>query len=348
MAQTQFTAYGDELEEAQISGAKRRFWRRFTVFVILILLVGGCVALFARRYMAPIVVEDATPDKAVGWLVLRDLSEESADNQEKLFDLYLGSVSVPSAEDAKKTTYKLPEPVKKFSGLFLAGREKKVDEWEKSYRRPPYLRVDYVIKPQKTRTSQYILSSDVAPGPSLEKRWNAQREQLAKGGKGAKKTLAEKNVQLLMMQWFATRCKSYDAAPDDQKKAKLDAIAAELSNVQGFYNGIREAAKKKPLTQSELLKEFEMSVESWPEFASLEELAKILWFKDLVEGIVANQTTGASFAAFSYPPLVPSPLGAAEGQDSENRQKRLFEFKGEYADKAVDAVRNYLFKPTAE
>ena len=348
MAQTQFTAYGDELEEAQISGAKRRFWRRFTVFVILILLVGGCVALFARRYMAPIVVEEATPDKAVGWLVLRDLSEESADNQEKLFDLYLGSVSVPSAEDAKKTTYKLPEPVKKFSGLFLAGREKKVDEWEKSYRRPPYLRVDYVIKPQKTRTSQYILSSDVAPGPSLEKRWNAQREQLAKGGKGAKKTLAEKNVQLLMMQWFATRCKSYDAAPDDQKKAKLDAIAAELSNVQGFYNGIREAAKKKPLTQSELLKEFEMSVESWPEFASLEELAKILWFKDLVEGIVANQTTGASFAAFSYPPLVPSPLGAAEGQDSENRQKRLFEFKGEYADKAVDAVRNYLFKPTAE
>lgn len=348
MAQTQFTAYGDELEEAQISGAKRRFWRRFTVFVILILLVGGCVALFARRYMAPIVVEEATPDKAVGWLVLRDLSEESADNQEKLFDLYLGSVSVPSAEDAKKTTYKLPEPVKKFSGLFLAGREKKVDEWEKSYRRPPYLRVDYVIKPQKTRTSQYVLSSDVAPGPSLEKRWNAQREQLAKGGKGAKKTLAEKNVQLLMMQWFATRCKSYDAAPDDQKKAKLDAIAAELSNVQGFYNGIREAAKKKPLTQSELLKEFEMSVESWPEFASLEELAKILWFKDLVEGIVANQTTGASFAAFSYPPLVPSPLGAAEGQDSENRQKRLFEFKGEYADKAVDAVRNYLFKPTAE
>lgn len=348
MAQTQFTAYGDELEEAQISGAKRRFWRRFTVFVILILLVGGCVALFARRYMAPIVVEEATPDKAVGWLVLRDLSEESADNQEKLFDLYLGSVSVPSGEDAKKTTYKLPEPVKKFSGLFLAGREKKVDEWEKSYRRPPYLRVDYVIKPQKTRTSQYILSSDVAPGPSLEKRWNAQREQLAKGGKGAKKTLAEKNVQLLMMQWFATRCKSYDAAPDDQKKAKLDAIAAELSNVQGFYNGIREAAKKKPLTQSELLKEFEMSVESWPEFASLEELAKILWFKDLVEGIVANQTTGASFAAFSYPPLVPSPLGAAEGQDSENRQKRLFEFKGEYADKAVDAVRNYLFKPTAE
>ena len=348
MAQTQFTAYGDELEEAQISGAKRRFWRRFTVFVILILLVGGCVALFARRYMAPIVVEEATPDKAVGWLVLRDLSEESADNQEKLFDLYLGSVSVPSAEDAKKTTYKLPEPVKKFSGLFLAGREKKVDEWEKSYRRPPYLRVDYVIKPQKTRTSQYILSSDVAPGPSLEKRWNAQREQLAKGGKGAKKTLAEKNVQLLMMQWFATRCKSYDAAPDDQKKAKLDAIAAELSNVQGFYNGIREAAKKKPLTQSELLKEFEMSVESWPEFASLEELAKILWFKVLVEGIVANQTTGASFAAFSYPPLVPSPLGAAEGQDSENRQKRLFEFKGEYADKAADAVRNYLFKPTAE
>ena len=316
--------------------------------MILILLVGGCVALFARRYMAPIVVEEATPDKAVGWLVLRDLSEESADNQEKLFDLYLGSVSVPSAEDAKKTTYKLPEPVKKFSGLFLAGREKKVDEWEKSYRRPPYLRVDYVIKPQKTRTSQYILSSDVAPGPSLEKRWNAQREQLAKGGKGAKKTLAEKNVQLLMMQWFATRCKSYDAAPDDQKKAKLDAIAAELSNVQGFYNGIREAAKKKPLTQSELLKEFEMSVESWPEFASLEELAKILWFKDLVEGIVANQTTGASFAAFSYPPLVPSPLGAAEGQDSENRQKRLFEFKGEYADKAADAVRNYLFKPTAE
>ena len=348
MAQTQFTAYGDELEEAQISGAKRRFWRRFTVFVILILLVGGCVALFARRYMAPIVVEEATPDKAVGWLVLRDLSEESADNQEKLFDLYLGSVSVPSAEDAKKTTYKLPEPVKKFSGLCLAGREKKVDEWEKSYRRPPYLRVDYVIKPQKTRTSQYVLSSDVAPGPSLEKRWNAQREQLAKGGKGAKKTLAEKNVQLLMMQWFATRCKSYDAAPDDQKKAKLDAIAAELSNVQGFYNGIREAAKKKPLTQSELLKEFEMSVESWPEFASLEELAKILWFKDLVEGIVANQTTGASFAAFSYPPLVPSPLGAAEGQDSENRQKRLFEFKGEYADKAADAVRNYLFKPTAE
>ena len=348
MAQTQFTAYGDELEEAQIAGAKRRFWRRFTVFVILILLVVGAVALFARRYMAPIVVEEATPDKAVGWLVLRDLSEESADNQEKLFDLYIGSVTVPSAEDGKKRAYKLPEPVKKFSGLFLAGREKKVDEWEKSYDRPPYLRVDYIIKPQKTRTSKYILSSDVAPGPSLEERWNAKREQLAKGEKGPKKTLAEKNVQLLIMQWFATRCKSYDAAPDDQKKAKLDAISAELTNVQGFYNGIREAAKKKPLTQSELLKEFEMSVESWCEFASLEELAKILWFKDLVVGIVANQKAGASFAAFSYPPLVPSKSVSAEDQDSENGQNKLFEFKDGYAGKAADAVRNYFFKPKAE
>ena len=158
----------------------------------------------------------------------------------------------------------------------------------------------------------------------------------------------EKNVQLLIMQWFATRCKSYDAAPDDQKKAKLDAISAELTNVQGFYNGIREAAKKKPLTQSELLREFEMSVESWCEFASLEELAKILWFKDLVVGIVANQKAGASFAAFSYPPLVPSKSVSAEDQDSENGQNKLFEFKDGYAGKAADAVRNYFFKPKAE
>ncbi|MBQ9812109.1 MAG: hypothetical protein IJM54_02240 [Thermoguttaceae bacterium] len=338
-----YTDDGDELDRAVEEGRRRRFIKRFVLFVVVLALI--CVGFFftVQRYLAPIDPEDAPIDKKIGWLALRDLSKESPETREKLFDMYVGSVSIPSSENAEETVYELPEQVKKASGVFLSGRDAKVAAWSENERRLPYLRVDYVVDGSDERAGQYVESRDVAPGPALLERWEARRKGIENGKTRKKTTTVERNIQLLIMQWFNSRMKAYDAAPAEKKRAKLDAIAVDLQNFQKFYNSLRASAKMEELPLSGLLREFELTVDSWLELTTPDELAKILWFKDLMEAVVVQQkagTAGKGPRLFDYPPVVPGKT------DEKQQDTQLAEKKAQAAEKfknALGAAKKYMY-----
>lgn len=338
-----YTDDGDELDRAVEEGRRRRFVKRFVLFVVVLALL--CVGFFftIQRYLTPIDPENATTDKKIGWLALRDLSKESPETREKLFEMYIGSVSIPSPENAEESVYELPEPVKKASGVFLSGRDEKVAAWRENERRLPYLRVDYVVVGSEERAGQYVESRDVEPGPALLERWESRRKGIKDGKTRKKTTTVERNIQLLIMQWFNSRMKAYDAAPADKKRAKLDAIAVDLQNFQKFYNSLRASAKMEELTLSGMLREFELTSESWLELTTPDELAKVLWFKDLMESVVLQQKVGATDKGpklFDYPPVVP-------GKTDEKRQNaQLAEKKAqakEALQKALGAAKKYMY-----
>lgn len=340
---------------------KRKFRNRFIIFTLVLALVVALCVFAYLRYSAPIDLAKATPDRAASWLVFRDLSEETPETQAQLFDLYFDKISVadPSGESEKSGGYALPSAIQRFSGVFLSGRDEAVQAWRLSNERLPILRVDYAIVPSKSSKSVYVTSCDVKPGPSLSKRWNARRE----GSKdvalyaGEKKTTIEKNVQLLIFHWFVSRCKQYDAASDDAKKQTLDAIVADLNNFQAFYNDLRKSAGMSSLTRVGMLREFDMTIDGWLDFASVEDLARVLWFKDLLVAIVVSQTSN---------PLADADNANADDQDAEGTasaaKKSLVDFEypprkpteasnkdsdapiAPACAKTLDALKGYLFK----
>lgn len=313
----------NELDEALESGRRSRFMKRLIIFSILALIVVVCALVLWRRYCAPIDLERATVDKQAAWLVAQDFSKQSSETREQLFDMYVGKISAPSPENAAETVYKLPDSAKKIAGVFLSGRDEKTSKALESYQRAPYLRVDYVVSLDPNSKSQYLTSSDVKPSSTFIERWNKRQAEM-KDRKRPKRPKSEKNIQLLAMQWFVAKYKTYDAAPDPKKKATLDAIVLDLENLQTFYNELRASAGLPKTTRAKMLREFELTADSWMEMAEPDELAKVYWFKDLLVAITVakmsplsdGQTTKGPFA-FKYPPLKPA----------KEKEEKKFELK---------------------
>ena len=285
---------------------------------LLVVALGSIAAfLYWRSVSAPIDAENASTGKLVGWLALRDLSAETPETRERLFDRYIETLGGADGV-VEPEKLELPPQAKKFARIFFAERANDESEEELRFEenaaetaanspsnaeRPPYLRLDYYVAPRpidSPQTSEYVLSDDVRPGPALLKRWNASREQAKNGAAPTNKTPAvEKNIRLLVMQWFVAKRKVYDAASDADKARRLAETIDELAGWQELYIKIQVDATQTTPTRSEMLAEFEKTVDSWNEFATPEELAKTLWFKDLIVAAVAAQET--PFGRFAPP-----------------------------------------------
>lgn len=277
-----------------------RFWWSLA---IVILLLATCAGVFYRNVMAPIDVENATLTKAVGWLALRDLTKETSETRAKLFEMYFGKV-VENPDDSFEfdenlDELPLPANLQGVVGTFLKEGDKKLEEWNQGRRRPPFVRIDYVIRHDGDSTSKYIVSSDVAPGTALTKRWQEGHILVTSGRSLASNV--ERNIQMLFMQWFLFRMKTYDALPDSEKKSFLERCADEIQTLQRFYVKLREANGLAPLTRAEMLNQFERQNEGWCEFAQIDELAKVMWFKDLLVKVVVLQELNLSERDL-YPP----------------------------------------------
>ncbi len=319
----------NEFDAAVEQGRRRKYFKRFTWFFLIVAIVAGIFVLMAYRYRKPIDLEHATPDKQAAWLAVQDFSAEEPATQEKLFDMYIGKVTVPDAEKVGTSTYALPGYIEKLAWMFMGGRDDKVVEWRATHERLPVLRVDYVFDYDKNSKSAFITSRDVKPGPALKKRWEERRAAM-KQGKVAKTPLVEKNVQLLIFQWFVAKYKYYDAAPDKKKKAALNAVVADVNNFQAFYNDLRAKAGMPKLTRAQMLGEMDMTVDSWLELVSVEELAKVLWFKDLVVSIVVAQTAA------------PNPANTnGDSKNAGNAEPPKKPVPGENTDIA-EKIRNWL------
>lgn len=337
---TQHLEQDGQTSPTQEKPKKRRRILRFFLIAAL-LFVGAGAWFYYHETSCPIAVEKATPARALGWLALRDFSEESEETREQLFDYYYSSIggAKESSKSAEKPKLKLPKSVRNVSSFFLAGSEKKANEWAEHYDRPSYVRVDYLIRRTSKSESPYVSSRDIVPGPALERRWNARRDAVAKGK--TKKSKVEKNIQLLVMQWFVSKYRKYDATPDDQKKEFLETTADEMEALQQFYELARASSDdgdKRSLTRAELIAEFERMLEGWYEVAPLKDVAKAVWFKDaLITTVVAREMRLDPEALGLYPPKLPQTDG--ERFDVEALKKRATE--------AARAAKRFVVRPKA-
>ncbi len=300
------------------------------LFALLVVALGSVAALFYwRSVSAPIDVENASTGKLVGWLALRDLSAETPETRERLFDRYIETLEDGNGV-VEPEKLELPEQAKRFARLYFQRVEdaKKTQETQKlqtregansappstpndaaksrrNAKRAPYLRLDYYVAPRSadsTETSEYVVSSDVRPGPALLQRWNAAREKSTVAAERDPTPAVEKNVRLLVMQWFVAKRRAYDKESDAQKQRRIDETVDELLGWQQLYMKIQNDATQTPPSRAEMLAEFEKTVESWNELETPEELAKTIWFKDLIVAAVAKRETPLGRLTKSEPP----------------------------------------------
>ena len=320
-----------------IRSNRPRSKRRWGLKILIVLAIVAAVGFwyYHKTVTQPIDVEHATPSQAIGWLAVRDLSEESKETKKKLFKYYFDILKTPSPTEAtteansdadagssaaparsSETPLRLPKSLESASGLFFIGADKKADAWAKNHVRAPYLRLDYLIRPSAPHDkTTRVLSSDVKPGPSLQRRYQDLRGEAPT--RREKKSRIEKNVNLLVMQWFALKAEEYDEIADADADAFLRQAAIDMEGLQEFYNSLRETAKQNELTRVQLLGEFERQTEGWCEIGQLDEIAKALWFKDLLICYVISREANAPNLA--SPPQLSTKalerLGALKGEE---------------------------------
>ena len=332
---------------------------RLALTAALFVVALGSVAAFLywRSVSAPIDAENASTGKLVGWLALRDLSAETPETRERLFDRYVETLGGADGV-VEPEKLELPPQAKKFAQIFFADRAKKEAEEELRFEeenaeldasetpvaaRAPYLRLDYYVAPRSVdspQTSAFVLSDDVRPGPALLQRWNASREEAKNTDAKTQKTPAvEKNIRLLVMQWFVAKRKAYDVAPDAEKTRLIQETVDELLGWQELYAKIQFDATQTKASRAEMLAEFEKTVDSWNEFEAPEELAKTLWFKDLIVAAVAAQESPLGRFA---PPKPPRARQVATNRTVETPENPD-ETGRDFGRRTLDAARRFLF-----
>ena len=325
---------------------KRKRWGVRLFFAFLILAVAVVAWGYHRLVLTPIDVEKATPQEAVGWLVLRDFSEESEKTRSELFNYFFSNLASPQTDansdndanpDQKApTSLQLPEKVRSVAGIFLVNADEQTRAWSQKYERPAYLRVDYLYEPTRDRRSEFVLSADVKPGPSLTKRWQARRVAAANGL--VKRKNLEKNIQLLVMQWFLEKCAEYDSTPDEKKREFLEKTAVELESLQNLYQSVRVSANKAPLPRVKMLAEFERQLEGWCETASQEDLAKAMWLKDLLVAVVVAREAGVP--QLVAPPRVDEKMFERVERRAALEELRALEEERDASDETVDEEKD--------
>lgn len=304
--------------------------------------------LYWHNVSEPIDVENASTGKLVGWLALRDLSAETPETRERLFERYVATLGGEGG-DVEPQKIEIPEQAKRLASRFLANlsgsrsaEEPSADAAsaaKKNAARLPVLRLDYYVAPRSADsplTSEFVLSEEVRPGPALLKRWNASREARENGVEQEKTSAVEKNIRLLVLQWFVAKRRDYDAAPDAQKAARLQAAADELLGWQELYGQIQLDATRTGASRVALLAEFEKTVASWNAFDPPEELAKTLWFKDLIVATLAARETPFGRLATPTPPRARR-LETDEPTTESNAARDL-------GRRTLDAARRFLFQ----
>lgn len=296
----------------------RRFGARHPIrnsiaALLVVAALGYCGWQYYRIVSSPIDVKNATKAQALSWLALRDLSEESDETQAELFHFYVSKLGGDDLDEISFDANDVPSNLKGAIRSILRGSDKKVAAWDKNRVRPPFARIDYVIRPSSERNSRYATSGDVFPGPSLERSWQERQVAVARGD--ARASNAERNIQMLVFRWFVDRCERYDATPDEQKKSFLEKTADELESFQRFYDELRETSGLPGSTRVDQLRDFERMNDGWREFAELDQLARVMWFKDLLISTIVFKEAGADDLS-TTPPALPTADGGTSGFES--------------------------------
>ena len=332
----------DDFELNQPITSERHVSKRL---VVLILLVVGVFSYCSWRYYqivkAPLDVSKATNTQALTWFTLRDLSSESKEKRSELFDFYYDKLTSGSGELSDNAKIEIPSSLQGVASSFLKNADQKVENWSKNRVRPPFARLDYVIKPTGDHPSKYVLSSDVKPGPGLQKRWQERQVAIARGS--VRTTAVERNIQMLFMQWFIEHSKTYDEAPDVRKKVHLEKFATELMKLQALYNNLRISGGQTRLSRELQLREFERVNEGWIEIASVDELARVMWFKDLLTTIIVLREAGVDNSKIIPPPIRKDETAEKDSTNDPDASSKNDDAAKRPAKRVLDAVNGYLF-----
>ncbi len=328
----------DAEKEAQTpERAKRKpmkfLWRVLNVAALAILIAAGFVGYRLYRLgSAPIDVKNATKTEAISWLALRDFSEESPETRADLVNFYLDKFSdkeeiQEATQEETEKEFVLSPKLKNIAHALLLDSDNETIRWEEERERPSYFRIDYVVKRESDADSIYVLSTDVKPTASLL----ARRQEAIAAAKNQNRKLSnfEKNIQTLLLQCFLEYGKTYDDTSDEEKGRTLEILADRVLELQAVYVKLRAAGGAKTQTRAELLRSFEKVCEGWYAFATPEELACGLWFKDVVVSVIVARELGMKNV---YPPKLPVVSAAPESGASASGVRQTFQG---FAEKAL-------------
>lgn len=270
---------------------KSRFWRfvfwTLALFTFLFLAVSVVVIILVRQMLfTPIKIENADTFHLFGWAVARDLTKENPETQQDLSEAYFNEITNGAAKidfQDKNVQKALPQ-VKKT----ILQREEMLDHWESIHKSDGSIKRLYKIAKTDTHA---ILSADISPSERL----NAQIASLKESKKTmvpAAQTKMERNIRALTKAWFLSKIAAYDAADDQGKPKVLLDCADNLQHLQALYNQLRQEAGLQKVEDLAQLRELNFAVASWYDDTPADELARLLWFKDMLLSIMVARQAG--------------------------------------------------------
>ncbi|MBR5626049.1 MAG: hypothetical protein IKW74_00335 [Thermoguttaceae bacterium] len=284
---------------------KRYRHRFFLVWILYFFLFGCFVFILAAGILywylhRPIDVKNinhASSQQVAGWFVLRDLEKESQEVQTALCDRYMKVIQSDPENDHLEI-----DPM--YIDWIRPVLKKRSDSAKKDWQGASVLfgkwnRQDYIIKVDANHSGKYVLPKDIQPGEDLI------RMKAKKDRKNGSLVKIENNVQLLFRLWFVKKMNEYTETPDDQKAAFLEKTSEELLFLQKRYNNVLEQMGLPAEPRLSLLRNYYKIIASWYQTTSVEELAKILWFKDLLIVVTIQKSVKIPLLKKSYPPLRP-------------------------------------------
>ena len=207
---------------------------------------------------------------------------ESQDQLAKLFDFYCSRLTGDESGEFvfdDSVSLEAPESIRGVVGSVLSATDSRTLTWAENRVRPPYARIDYVVVPTPERASRYVVSADIKPGPALEKRWQGRQIAVARGE--TRSSNVERNIRALVMQWFVSRLRRYDATADEKKKEYLDATARELIAFKAFTT-VSRFQRESGTFARRTAPQFERTNEGWCEITRSTNSRESCGSKDLL------------------------------------------------------------------
>lgn len=248
-----------------------------------------------RAFYDPIVPERATPTRLVRWAITRDLRELPLAQQEILLQKYVELFGA-GASDSERLS--IPGWLKFFAKKCIVSRREQVAHWTDDHEQLPAFRDEYqIVRPEgvsggtggipffrrSTNGAKAVLSSDIHPTAMLRQILETP-ESIAVP---TPTTLAEANCRRFGKLWFQCKMNQYDQTPDAQKAEQLAKTAEELFWWQHCYNKHLKSIGLQELNDFEIMAEFSLMTTCWYTDSTPEELARLLWYKDLVVSATA-------------------------------------------------------------
>ncbi|MDD3586264.1 MAG: hypothetical protein PHQ75_03705, partial [Thermoguttaceae bacterium] len=270
------------------TGKLSRIFMRLVLFVFVVFCIAGLgIGYWFHKYCPPINVEKANPDVLTGWLLLRDFRSLDAQTQEGLLKQYLEYFG-PQAKKVEKS--RMFGVAVKIAAKYAGERNRRVEQWGQTRSKRLFARNEYMLSvsdPEKVK-GKYIASTDIIPTDKLLKRLQEETQSEVPGPM----TKTEGNCRVLTKRWFLMRMQEYDNEPDEEKIAFLEDLTEQLNWWQNYYNEFLVAMGLEPDGELELLRELSLLVCSWYDTTPPEELARLLWFKDLVISVAVLRRMG--------------------------------------------------------